>query len=42
LFIGQSSYREGDKINSEWTLVSIKPDHFIISAGDSTEILAYR
>ena len=42
LFIGQGSYREGDKINSDWTLVSIKPDHFIISAGDSIEILAYR
>jgi len=42
LFIGQGSYREGDKINPDWTLVSIKPDHFIISAGDSTEILNYR
>ncbi|MCS5594147.1 MAG: hypothetical protein NZ730_06350 [Porticoccaceae bacterium] len=42
LFIGQSSYREGDKITQEWTLVSIKPDYFIISAGESTEILPYR
>ena len=42
LFIGQSSYREGDKITQEWTLVSIKPDYFIISAGESTEVLPYR
>jgi hypothetical protein len=42
LFIGQGSYREGDKINPDWTLVSIKSDHFIISAGDSTEMLDYR
>jgi hypothetical protein len=42
LFIGQSSYREGDKITEEWTLVSIQPDYYIISAGESTEILPYR
>jgi hypothetical protein len=42
LFIGQSSYREGDKISQEWTLVSIQPDYYIISAGESTEILPYR
>jgi|TARA_B110000444_G_scaffold28889_1_gene23899 hypothetical protein len=42
LFINDRSFREGDALNKTWTLVSIKPDNFVIKAGNRTEILSYR
>ena len=42
LFIDDRSFREGDALNKTWTLVSIKPDNFVIKAGNRTEILSYR
>jgi hypothetical protein len=42
LFIGEGSFREGDLLDSTWTLRAINPDSFSIQAGDRLEIVAYR
>ncbi len=42
LFIGESSFREGDAINSVWTLVVINSDSFMIRAGNRVETIPFR
>lgn len=42
LFANGRSFREGDKIDSQWTLVAIGVESFSISAGQRRETLRYR
>ncbi len=42
LFANGRSFREGDKIDSQWTLVAICVESFSISAGQRQETLRYR
>lgn len=42
LFIGERSFREGDAIDSVWTLVAINSDSFMIRADDRVETIPFR
>lgn len=42
LFIGETSFREGDAIDSVWTLVAINSDSFMIRADDRVETIPFR
>lgn len=42
LFIGEKSFREGDAIDSVWTLVAINSDSFMIRADDRVETIPFR
>tara|TARA_B100000902_G_C27193913_1_gene855403 strand:+ start:666 stop:1208 length:543 start_codon:yes stop_codon:yes gene_type:complete len=42
LFIGDGSYKEGEILDANWTLVTINSDHFVIQAGKRVEVIAYR
>ena len=42
LFIEDSSYKVGDMLDTNWMLIAIDADHFIVQAGTKVEIIAYR
>ena len=42
LFIGDSSYKAGDMLDTNWMLFAINADHFVVQAGTRVEIIAYR
>lgn len=42
LFIGDSSYKAGDMLDTNWMLFAINADHFVVQVGTRVEIIAYR
>ena len=42
LFIGDSSYKVGDMLDTNWMLSAINADHFVVQAETRVEIIAYR
>jgi hypothetical protein len=42
LFIGDSSYKVGDMLDTNWMLIAINADHFVVQAETRVEIIAYR
>ena len=42
LFIGDSSYKAGDMLDTNWMLIAINADNFVVQAQTRVEIIAYR
>ena len=42
LFIGDSSYKVGDMLDTNLMLIAINADHFVVQAETRVEIIAYR
>ena len=42
LFIGDSSYKAGDMLDTNWMLIAINADNFVVQAETRVEIIAYR
>ena len=42
LFIGDGSYKAGDMLDTNWMLIAINSDHFVVQAETRVEIIAYR